>query len=230
MEGKQIFQRASLPFPFCSIFVYIIFKAFSCHLRSSGRHRGLDLLFYSLFHQWASKMASELISQLSRHKLPYKLTITSWLATVSKHQLMVNLCCSPLLDCFLCDSRSLLLAVLCLFWPYMGPWGPPLARYPSQPVATLQQFASTLTSPQQWKSIRILCEVDNYTVLAWLTGLHSSQPGCPHWFQPRALSSQQFVALSALKQCPNGLVLAWLYCARRIGKSMHWPVTTRSHR
>ena len=46
-------------------------------------------------------------------------------------------CCNPLLDCFLCDSRSLLLAVLCLFWPYMGPWGP-LARYPSQPIATLQ--------------------------------------------------------------------------------------------
>ena len=35
-----------------------------------------------------------------------------------------GLCCNPLLDCFLCDSRSLLLAVLCLFWPYMGPWAP----------------------------------------------------------------------------------------------------------
>ena len=23
--------------------------------------------------------------------------------------------------CSLCDSRSLLLAVLCLFWPYLGP-------------------------------------------------------------------------------------------------------------
>ena len=40
-------------------------------------------------------------------------------------------CCNPQLDCFLCDSRSLSLAVLCLFWPYMGPRGPPLARYPS---------------------------------------------------------------------------------------------------
>ena len=49
-------------------------------------------------------------------------------------------CCNPLLDCFLCDSRSLLLAVLCLFWPYMGPWGPPLARHPSQPIATLQHY------------------------------------------------------------------------------------------
>ena len=48
-------------------------------------------------------------------------------------------CCNPLLDCFLCDSRSMLLAVLCLFWPYMGPRGPPIARHPSQPVATLQQ-------------------------------------------------------------------------------------------
>ena len=50
-----------------------------------------------------------------------------------------EMCCNPLLDCFLCNSRSLLLAVLCLFWPYMGPWGPPLARHPSQPIATLQQ-------------------------------------------------------------------------------------------
>ena len=33
----------------------------------------------------------------------------------------IALCCNPLLDCFLCDSRSLLLAVFCLFWPYMGP-------------------------------------------------------------------------------------------------------------
>ena len=49
-------------------------------------------------------------------------------------------CCNPLLDCFLCDSRSLLLAVLCLFWPYMRPWGPPLARHPSQPIATLQHL------------------------------------------------------------------------------------------
>ena len=58
--------------------------------------------------------------------------------TVSFH-----LCCNPLLDCFLCDSRSLLLAVLCLFWPYMGPWGHPLARHPSQPIATLQQPLSS---------------------------------------------------------------------------------------
>ena len=51
-------------------------------------------------------------------------------------------CCNPLLDYFLCDSRSLLLAVLCLFWPYMGPPGPPLARHPSQPIATLQHYGS----------------------------------------------------------------------------------------
>ena len=57
-------------------------------------------------------------------------------------------CCNPLLDCFLCDSRSLLLAVLCLFWPYMGPWRPPLARHPSQPVATLQQGASSSLAAQ----------------------------------------------------------------------------------
>ena len=55
---------------------------------------------------------------------------------------LVWICCNPLLDCFLCDSRSMLLAVLCLFWPYMGPRGPPLARHPSQPVATLQQVMS----------------------------------------------------------------------------------------
>ena len=51
-------------------------------------------------------------------------------------------CYNLLLDCFLYDSRSLLLAVLCPLWPYMGPWGPPLARYPSQPIATLQQVMS----------------------------------------------------------------------------------------
>ena len=62
--------------------------------------------------------------------------VPSWLQADSG---LKRECCNPLLDCFLCDSRSLLLAVLCLFWPYMGPWGPPLARYPSQPVATLQQ-------------------------------------------------------------------------------------------
>ena len=186
VEGKQIFQRASLPFPFCSVLVYIIFKALSCHLRSSGAHRGLDLLFYSLFHQWASKMALENSTPRSFHE-----SLVSFPGTAPYHHQLVG------------DSVE---------------------------ASAHIQFASTLASPQQWESIRILCEVDNYTVLAWLTGLHSSPPGCPHWFQPRALSSQQFVALSALKQCPNGLILAWLYCARRIGKSMHWPVTTRSHR
>ena len=59
-------------------------------------------------------------------------------------------CCNPLLDCFLCDSRSLLRAVLCLIWPYMGPWGPPSVRHPFQPVATLQQlFQSWLYVNQQ---------------------------------------------------------------------------------
>ncbi|KAL2049897.1 hypothetical protein ABVK25_009881 [Lepraria finkii] len=33
--------------------------------------------------------------------------------------------------------------------------------------------------------------------------------------------SQQFVALSALKECPNVLVPAWLHCARRINLVSH---------
>ena len=65
------------------------------------------------------------------------------------------LCCNPLLDCFLCDSRSLLPAVLCLFWPYMGPWGPPLARHPSQPVATLQHF----TPYQPFSYVTCFCNI-----------------------------------------------------------------------
>ena len=61
----------------------------------------------------------------------------------------IQWCCNPLLDCFLCDSRSLLLAALCLFWPYMGPWGPPLARCLSQPIATLQQMEQASETPRQ---------------------------------------------------------------------------------
>ena len=48
----------------------------------------------------------------------------NWKRKVERQYRVPIYCCNPLLDCFLCDSRSLLLAVLCLFWPYMGPRGP----------------------------------------------------------------------------------------------------------
>ena len=77
-------------------------------------------------------------------------------------------CCNPLLDCFLCDFRSLLLAVPCLFWPYTGPWPPPVARHPSQPVATLQHQSLFFRSSGTFSQLRnIALQHAPSNILSW---------------------------------------------------------------
>lgn len=72
-------------------------------------------------------------------------------------------------------------------------------------------------SARQFTAIDILQQLDNETILAWLTGLRTFRPGSDHWFQPSKLKPQHLNAISSLKEWSDDLVLAWLDSARRTG-------------
>ena len=75
----------------------------------------------------------------------------------------------------------------------------------------------TYPSPLQQAALAALQKHDNQVILAWLIGFRSFRPGENHWFQPGNLSSQEYEAVSQLKDCPNGLVSAWLDAFRSGG-------------
>ena len=77
---------------------------------------------------------------------------------------------------------------------------------------------STYPSHLQQAALAALQKHDSHVILAWLTGLQSFRPGENHWFQPGSLSSQEYEAVLLLKDCPNGLVSAWLDASRCGGR------------
>ena len=90
---------------------------------------------------------------------------------------------------------------------------------PSQGVTNTAGFTreynlSTPPIPIQQAALSVLQEFENHVVLAWLTGLRFFNSGEDHWFQPGNLSSEQFGAISVLKDCPDELVSTWLDTAR----------------
>ena len=98
---------------------------------------------------------------------------------------------------------------------------------PSQMVTNATEFISeykpsTSPSPSQQAALAVLQKFNNQIALAWLTGLRSLRADEDHWFQPRNLPSEQFDAISVLKDCPDELVLAWLDFARVGGSYLPW--------
>ena len=90
---------------------------------------------------------------------------------------------------------------------------------PSQVVTNTAGFAreynfSTSPNPIQQAALAVLQEFENHVVLAWLAGLRSFKSDEDHWFQSGNLSSEQFGAISVLKDCPDELVSTWLDTAR----------------
>ena len=90
---------------------------------------------------------------------------------------------------------------------------------PSQIVTNTVEFAheynpSTSPIPIQQAALAVLQEFENHVVLSWLTGLRSFKYDEDHWFQQGNLSSEQFGAISVLKDCPDELVSTWLDTAR----------------
>lgn len=83
---------------------------------------------------------------------------------------------------------------------------------------TNEQNVDFLTSPRLSTAIGVLRELDNQTILAWLTGLRTFKPDGNHWFQPNLLRPQHLNAISSLKEFSDGLVLAWLDSARCTGR------------
>ena len=81
-----------------------------------------------------------------------------------------------------------------------------------------QHHAVNSPSVSQRRAIEVLRAFDDYTVLGWLKGLPSPQPGNRNWQQPNGLSSEQSTAISTLKELPNHVVLTWLHSARRFGQ------------
>lgn len=71
-----------------------------------------------------------------------------------------------------------------------------------------------LPSSSQQAALTTLQDYDNTIILAWLTGLRSFRPGAANWFQPDCLLPQELEAISALKECSDSLVSAWLDSTR----------------
>ena len=77
----------------------------------------------------------------------------------------------------------------------------------------------------QRDAILVLQQFEDEEVVAWLKLLRSLQPDYQHrpdhqqWSPSGCLSSQQLDAASTLRDCPNGLVLAWLRSSRLSGQS-----------
>ena len=82
-----------------------------------------------------------------------------------------------------------------------------------------RQDVSTFPTLHQQEAISILRHFDNRSILDWLTFLRSLQPGYQHCTRPGGLPGEQFNAVSYLRDCPNGLILAWLELARCNGQS-----------
>ena len=73
-------------------------------------------------------------------------------------------------------------------------------------------------SISQRAALAALQGYDNGIIFAWLTGIRSFKLGGQNWFQPESLSPQQQEAISALKDCPDSLLAAWLEAARYDGQ------------
>ncbi|KAL2042579.1 hypothetical protein N7G274_004338 [Stereocaulon virgatum] len=93
---------------------------------------------------------------------------------------------------------------------------PPRSRLDSTSVH--RQDVSTFATFHQQEAIGILRHFDDRSILDWLTLLRSLQPGYQHCAHPGGLPREHFNAVAFLKDCPNGLILAWLDIARCNGK------------
>ena len=78
------------------------------------------------------------------------------------------------------------------------------------PIPAHEPNILTYPSTIQQAALAALQKHDKQVILAWLTGLRSFKPGENHWFQPKNLSSREHEAVFLLKDCPDGLVSAWL--------------------
>lgn len=91
---------------------------------------------------------------------------------------------------------------------------PPPPRTTSEEKAFSEQNFPDIPSVYQQAALAVLQDYDNATIFAWLTGFRSFRPGGENWFQPRRLSRQVVEAISALKDCADSLVSAWLDAIR----------------
>ena len=80
------------------------------------------------------------------------------------------------------------------------------------------QNLSHFPSISQRVALAALQGYDNKIIFAWLAGIRSFRLGGRNWFQPENLSTQQQEAISALKDCPDSLLTAWLEAARYDGQ------------
>ena len=80
------------------------------------------------------------------------------------------------------------------------------------------QNLSHSPSIAQRAAVAALQGYDNVIIFAWLTGIRSFKLGGQNWFQPECLSPQQQEAISALKDCPDSILAAWLEAARYDGQ------------
>ena len=80
------------------------------------------------------------------------------------------------------------------------------------------QIISHFPSISQRAALAALQGYDNGIIFAWLTGIRSFKLGGQNWFQPESLSTQKQEAISALKDCPDSLLTAWLEAARYDGQ------------
>lgn len=92
-----------------------------------------------------------------------------------------------------------------------------------------EQNSLDFPSVSQQAALTALQDYDNGTIFAWLTGFRSFRPGRENWFQPGYLSAQQLEAISALKDCADSLVSAWLDYVRNRGQySSHCQTNNKS--
>ena len=73
-----------------------------------------------------------------------------------------------------------------------------------------EQNPTGFPSFSQQAALTTLQDYENGIVFAWLTGFRAFRPGGENWFQPDGLSAQELEAISALKDCTDSLISAWL--------------------
>lgn len=81
-----------------------------------------------------------------------------------------------------------------------------------------QHIEDHCPSPPPQASILCLKDLDDDTVLTCLTTVRAVRAKSQKWIPPEWFSSDQGESILVLSGCPNHLVLAWLYHARRAGQ------------
>ena len=87
--------------------------------------------------------------------------------------------------------------------------------FESQSQANTDSLLSNdgVPSMEQSEAIAILQNIPSHIIFAWLHGFRSVLRG-EQWIPLKNLASEQYWAVSALRDCSDNLVLTWLSCAQ----------------